>query len=131
MSASCCLQGREEADESFSMKSIQPSRENLESLQNDWIVLKGKLTDAFSEENRNRSDLMKEAIELYHSFISTFTRDVATVDGKRMDIKPLNDKERLRFIEEKISGRFAFIQLDALFSEAMKKAASQLARIHR
>ncbi|WOV89072.1 hypothetical protein QWT69_08200 [Sporosarcina oncorhynchi] len=113
------------------MMSFHPSRENLESFQNDWIVLKGKLAIAFSEENQKKSDLMREAIGLYHSFISTFTRDVATSDDEGMDIRPLNAKERLRFIEEKMSGRFAFIQLDALFSEAMKKAASQLARIHR
>lgn len=109
------------------MSTLHASKENLRLFQSSWNELKEKLTTAFSEKNTNKNDLMREAIELYHSFINTFSKDDSIVPNNGMDIRPLNDVERLRFIEGKMSGSFAFIQLEALFSEAMKKAASQLA----
>lgn len=100
-------------------------RESLEEFRNSWLLLKGKLIIAFSTKSTMKTELMIEAIELYQSMIANFAENNHLSHG--LDIRPLNDKERLQFIIKKTSNQSAFIQLEALFSEAIKKAASQLA----
>lgn len=104
-------------------------KESLEEFRNSWLLVKEKLAIAFSNNDLIKTELMKEAIYLYHSMVAKFAEDNARSFG--IDIRPLNDIERLQFITEKVSSRFAFIQLEALFSEAIKKAASQLAMRNR
>ena len=70
--------------------------------------------------------MMEKAIENYLLMLESFSNHSHSSVSISL-IEPLNGNERIQFIREKITGHFAYIQLDALYTEAMKKAVSRLA----
>lgn len=97
-------------------------KELLYSFWNQWLKMKAEIEVAYKRKDSEAVNLMGHAIENYLAMLRTFDSGDST-----STIEPLNGKERLQFIRSKITGHFAFVQLDALYTEAMKKAVSQLA----
>jgi hypothetical protein len=103
-------------------------RDTLYSFWNAWLDMKKSIEDAYKQKDSRAADLMEKAIENYIRMVESFLHANPSVPGDiKLSIEPLNGEERLQFIRSKISGYFAYVQLDALYTEAMKKAVSQLA----
>ncbi|MFC5603287.1 YpoC family protein [Sporosarcina koreensis] len=99
-------------------------KEMLYAFWNNWLDMKVGIEEAYKHKNAEAANMMDKAIENYVKMLGTFMR----VDSStKSSIEPLNGEERLQFIQDKISVYFAFVQLDTLYTEAMKKAVSQLA----
>lgn len=90
--------------------------------------MKDDIEDAYKRRNPEAAEMLDKAIENYLAMLGSFQEDVSLGLGYSTSlIEPLNGRERLQFIIRKREGHFAYIQLDALYTEAMKKAVSQLA----
>ncbi len=90
--------------------------------------MKEKIEEAYEQKDSRAINMMEKAIDNYSAMLGAFLPDDSSVHGEiTSSIEPLNGKERLQFIRSKITGHFAYVQLDALYTEAMKKAVSRLA----
>lgn len=90
--------------------------------------MKGKIGNAYRLKSPEAADMMEIGIENYLAMLQSFMDvDPSCTDRNSESIEPMNGKERLEFIRGKIEGHFAFVQMDALYTEAMKKAVSRLA----
>lgn len=88
--------------------------------------MKEGIEDAYKRRDPIAAKRMDKAIENYLAMLGSF---LPNEPGSSISsIEPLNGSERLQFILTKRTGHFAYVQLDALYTEAMKKAVSQLAR---
>jgi len=104
-------------------------KETLYSFWNGWLDVKQSIEDAYKQKDPRVADMMEKAIENYLAMNESFLQVESSVTNEiKSSIEPLNGKERLQFIRDKITGYFAYIQLDALYTEAMKKAVSQIAK---
>ena len=104
-------------------------KELLYSFWNNWLGMKANIEDAYKQKDPDAANMMVEAIENYLAMIESFLLIEPSVSGgNKSSIEPLNGAERLAFIRGKISGYYAYVQLDALYTEAMKKAVSQIAK---
>ncbi|MDN4608706.1 YpoC family protein [Sporosarcina highlanderae] len=96
---------------------------------NNWIWLNEKIATAFKQRDSKVENLMELAVDNYTEMIGSFVNIVAhAIDDPSEVIEPLNGRERLDFIRGRLNREFAYIQLDALYTEANKKAVSLLAR---
>src|SRR3954471_11890334 len=100
-------------------------KDTLYSFWNNWMDMKEEIERSYQRKDPLAVVLMEKAIENYLLMIESFLPSKPSI--ARSSIEPLNGKERLQFIREKITAHFAYIQLDALYTEAMKKAVSRLA----
>lgn len=100
----------------------------LYSFWNNWLDMKDRIEEAYKQKNSEAVNMLDKAIENYLAMLQSFVYvGSSTLDRPTSMIEPLNGKERLQFILTKRRGYFAFVQLDALYTEAMKKAVSRLA----
>lgn len=88
--------------------------------------MKERIEEAYKQKNPEAADLMDMAIGNYLEMLGSFKNAESSSLDVSM-IEPLNGKERLQFIRTKRVGHFAYVQLNALYNEAMKKAVSRLA----
>ncbi|WP_239430014.1 YpoC family protein [Sporosarcina sp. ACRSL] len=103
-------------------------KEMLYSFWNNWLDLKEEIEGAYKRKDPAVSIMMETAIENYLMMLELFLLvNPSDSSSSRFSIEPLNGKERLEFIRGKIAGHYAYVQLDALYTEAMKKAVSRLA----
>lgn len=104
-------------------------KELLYSFWNNWLDMKASIEDAYKQKDPKAAHMMEIAIDNYLEMVESFLFvEPFVTEGKKSSIEPLNGEERLAFIRSKISGYYAYIQLDALYIEAMKKAVSQIAK---
>ncbi len=90
--------------------------------------MKEQIEKAYQRKEPSAADLMVKAIENYLLMLRSISiTNPSDPHSARSMIEPLNGNERLQFIRERIEGYFAYVQLDALYTEAMKKAVSRLA----
>lgn len=103
-------------------------KELLYSFWNRWLDMKARIEEAYKQKDPEAAYMMEKAIENYLGMLGSFSHvDTLDLGGSTSLIEPLNGQERLLFIRRKITGYFAYIQLDALYIEAMKKAVSRMA----
>lgn len=94
-----------------------------------WLWLSDEITTTLKQKDPKVGILMETAIINYTEMLSSFVFiEPSAVEDTSQAIEPLNGHERLLFIREKVNREFAYIQLNALYSEAQKKAVSLLAR---
>lgn len=90
--------------------------------------MKDGIEDAYRRKDSKAVNMMDEAIDNYLAMLGSFLCVDSLGQGdSTSSIEPLNGKERLQFILSKKTGHFAYVQLDALYTEAMKKAVSRMA----
>lgn len=87
--------------------------------------MKVLIEEAYKQRDPEVANLMDKAVENYLAMLGSFLPLHSSIPTS--SIEPLNGEERLQFIRNKLAAHFAFVQLDALYTEAMKKAVSQLA----
>ena len=67
---------------------------------------------------------MDVAIDNYNELLEHGGNEFDDRKGKVVyTLFPLNGEERFEFVKDKISSHYAYIQLDALFTETKKKVA--------
>lgn len=90
--------------------------------------MKVRIEEAYKQKDPEAAYMMEKAIENYLGMLGSFSHfDSIGLGGSTSLIEPLNGNERLQFIHNKIASYFAYVQLDALYTEAMKKAVSRMA----
>ncbi|MCM3637661.1 hypothetical protein M3152_08000 [Sporosarcina luteola] len=100
----------------------------LYSCWNNWLDMKERIEEAYKQKSPEAANLIDIAIGNYMEMLGLFMNtESSSIDVSL--IEPLNGIERLQYIRTKRAGHFAYVQLDALYSEAMKKAVSRLAMI--
>ena len=68
--------------------------------------------------------MMEEAIRDYEELLQRGGEILDERKGKMINtLLPLNGEERFQFVKDKISSHYAFVQLDALYTETKKKVA--------
>lgn len=98
------------------------------SFWNRWLNMKDGIENAYRRRDSEAANMMDKAINNYLAMLGSFLYvDSFGPGNSTSSIEPLNGKERLQFIQSKKTGHFAYVQLDALYTEAMKKAVSQMA----
>ncbi|MFS0687879.1 YpoC family protein [Sporosarcina sp. 179-K 8C2 HS] len=103
-------------------------KETLYFFWNNWLAMRERIEEAYEQKDPRAIKMMEKAIDNYSAMLSAFLPAASSVHRDKTSlIEPLNGKERLQFIRSKITGHFAYVQLDALYTEAMKKAVSRLA----
>lgn len=90
----------------------------------NWVNLEERIKVLFSRREKGADVVMKSGIVLYKALLE----QCSTEEERLM---PLNNAERLAFVEENPSNYAAFRQLQELFNEMDKKIASRRARLGR
>ena len=105
------------------MNRLQKSidKENIKPFYDEWLIVENKLQELFSTRKKGAEDYMIQGITLYKSLLNH-----CNADGEI--IEPLNNAERLDFIEAKPASYAAFRQLQELFKEMEKKLAAKRAK---
>ncbi|WP_052131402.1 YpoC family protein [Planococcus sp. CAU13] len=83
-----------------------------------WSQLEQEISLLFGNKTGNTEAKMKEGISLYKALLAQ-----CSTEEERLE--PLNNAERLKFIEENFATYAAFRQLQELFKEMQKKIASK------
>ncbi|WP_432359012.1 YpoC family protein [Sporosarcina sp. UB5] len=106
--------------------SKMDKKELLYSYWNNWLDMKENVEEAYKRNDPEVASMMEKAIENYADMIELFS--YVNPNGDRIiPVEPLNGEERLEFIREKLMKYHAYVQLDALYTEVLKKAVSRLA----
>ncbi|MGG0668183.1 YpoC family protein [Lederbergia citrisecunda] len=100
-------------------------KELFYSFWNCWLDMKEEIGNAYKRRDPEAAKMMDKAIENYLAMLGSFLP--IDTGSSASPIEPLNGKERLQFIHSKRAGHFAYVQLDALYTEAMKKTVSRFA----
>ncbi|MFD1203922.1 YpoC family protein [Sporosarcina contaminans] len=104
-----------------------PDRKTLYLYIDRWEAMKEKL-HTIKDAKADFTLVMREAIKNYQELLIAFGySDQHATATPILRIEPLNGKERLQFVEKTLNKRYAIIQLDALYTEAKKKAAQIIA----
>ncbi|CAM3054716.1 YpoC family protein [Filibacter tadaridae] len=107
-----------------------PTEEN--SLENrpltpyfdQWESIREKIERLYDEKDYQAVELMKVSIEKYGELLELGGTGLDERTGKLVyKLIPLNGVERFEFVKSKVDSHYAYIQLDALFTETKKKAA--------
>lgn len=99
-------------------KSIENDR--IAPFYVSWSQLEKEISLLHSTKEKKAETEMKQGIELYKALL-----DQCTAEDEKLE--PLNNSERLAFIEANRSTYAAFRQLNELFNEMQKKIASKRA----
>lgn len=103
------------------LKSIEP--DNISPFFDSWSRFEKEIS-ALHVRKDNKSDfLMKQGIALYKALLQQCS-------GDSEKLEPLNNLERLTFVEDHPSSYAAFRQLQELFNEMHKKIASKRAMLN-
>jgi hypothetical protein len=109
-------------------KPEQNEKDKFYFYWNTWLGMKEEIEEAYQRKDPSVVARMEKAIENYSLMLESFLiNNLSDPSGSLSSIEPLNGKERLHFIHTKIASHFAYVQLNALYTEAMKKAVSRLA----
>ena len=99
-------------------------KSNLAPFLKKWDSIKDEIESEYSEKSKQAVVLMKTAIENYTELLEYGGKELNERTGKEKYILlPLNGEERFEFIKARIKSHYAFVQLEALYSESRKKAA--------
>jgi len=100
------------------------NKEQLDPYFQWWDSKREEIEKSYNENNRQAVILMEEAIINYSNLLQEGGEEINERNGKASyRLLPLNGIERFEFIKEKIASHYAFVQLDALYTEVKKKAA--------
>lgn len=96
-----------------------------------WDANRESIELFYTQKDRQALEMMEEAILAFDELLELGGKVLDERKGKMVyTLEPLNGEERLAFIKAKISSHYAFIQLDALYTETRKKV-SRLSIIKR
>lgn len=106
------------------MNRLQKSidKENIKPFYDEWVILENILLEIFNNRKKGSEEFMIQGITLYKSLLNH-----CSADGEPFE--PLNNAQRLQFIEANPSAYAAFRQLQELFKEMEKKLASKRAML--
>lgn len=89
-----------------------------------WDVKRESIETLYAQKDKRAKERMGEAVELYEKLLDLGGTEMDARNGRNVyRLSPLNGNERLDFVKAKLASHYAFVQLDALFSEMKKKAA--------
>ncbi|MER2088954.1 MAG: YpoC family protein [Sporosarcina sp.] len=89
-----------------------------------WETMRNKIEAFYNQKDQQAVGLMESAIKMYSELLKNGGKVVDDRKGKVVyTLLPLNGEERFEFVKDKISSHYAYIQLDALFTETKKKVA--------
>ena len=108
------------------MNTLQKSieQEKISPFFISWVKLEEEIKVLFGKREKSADVLMKDGIFLYKALL----KQCSTEEECMM---PLNNAERLAFVEENPANYAAFRQLQELFNEMHKKIASKRATLGR
>src|SRR6185437_11292366 len=87
-----------------------------------WETARDDIEMFYNQKDRQAIEMMEEAIENYNELLEQGGKMFDERKGKTVyTLLPLNGKERFEFVKDKISSHYAFVQLDALYTETKKK----------
>jgi hypothetical protein len=100
------------------------NKELLAPYFDQWDTVRHQIEAFYDQKNHQAVELMNVAIENYSELLEHGGKLVDDRKGKIVyTLLPLNGEERFEFVKDKISSHYAYIQLDALFTETKKKVA--------
>ena len=100
------------------------SKEFLTAHYDKWDVVKEKIEKLYSLDVKEAIKFMEIAIRDYEELLEYGGSELNKRTGKMEALLlPLNGEERFQFVKDRIASHYAYIQLDALYSETKKKAA--------
>ncbi len=86
--------------------------------------MKEEIEKLYNIEDKEAITYMEIAIRNYTQLLEYGGSELNQRTGKMVArLLPLNGDERLQFVKDKIASHYAYVQLDALYTEAKKKAA--------
>jgi len=89
-----------------------------------WEAVREEIENFYQQKDNQAVELMESAIENYNILLELGGSKFDDRKGKVVyTLLPLNGEERFEFVKDKISSHYAYIQLDALFTETKKKTA--------
>jgi hypothetical protein len=83
-----------------------------------WDQVRNEIEQLYVNQDKKAMQLMKVAIQSYTELLES-----GGVEQGKFVCQPLNGEERIQFVQEKIASHYAFVQLDALYTEVKKKIA--------
>ncbi|GEM_PF-3668088 len=86
-----------------------------------WASCKAGIQEKYDRKDGSVREDMNEAIGQYETLLGICASAGGT--DRRTKLEPLNGEERLQFVKDKVASPFAFVQLDALYTELQKKTA--------
>ncbi|WP_336246407.1 YpoC family protein [Sporosarcina cyprini] len=107
--------------------NAEAAKSKVDNAMKTWSSLQETIHQGRAEKNPSVGQWMRQAIQLYEEMLAVYCDAV----DERSAIEPMNGKERIDFVKLKLRSPQAFQQLQALFKEAAKKAASLYARSKR
>lgn len=103
-------------------KSIEPGK--ISPFFDVWYKLEEEINANLANRVKSPPAVMEEGVDLYKALLAHCSAD-------KEQLEPLNNAERLAFIESNLSHYAAFRQLQELFNEMQKKLASRRAMLGR
>lgn len=100
-------------------------KDQIDCFYQKWEAQRIGIESMYRNQNRQVHEQMQQAILNYEKMLTIGGMEQKTGQYR---LSPLNGFERLAFVKEKIATRYAFIQLDALYTESKKKAARLFAQ---
>ena len=89
-----------------------------------WKSVRDQIEAFYDEKDHQAVELMNAAIMNYSELLEHGGKTFDDRKDKAVyTLLPLNGEERFEFVKDKISSHYAYIQLDALFTETKKKVA--------
>ncbi len=99
-------------------------KEQLVPYFDQWKIVRVKIEAFYDQKDPKAIEFMNEAIASYSELLERGGKAFDDRKGKTVYLLlPLNGEERFEFVKDKISSHYAFVQLDALFTETKKKVA--------
>ena len=99
-------------------------KELLAPYFDQWETMRDQIESFYDQKDQQAVELMNVAIENYSELLENGGKVLDDRKGKVVyTLLPLNGEERFEFVKDKISSHYAYIQLDALFTETKKKVA--------
>ncbi|GKV67979.1 hypothetical protein NCCP2716_04770 [Sporosarcina sp. NCCP-2716] len=110
----------------MSLEDTKITKERLAPYFEQWASCKPEIQEKYDRKDASVHEDMTDAIGRYEILLGICA--MAGGSDRRTRLEPLNGKERLQFVKDKIASPFALIQLDGLYIELQKKAARYTAR---
>lgn len=104
----------------------QITKERVDKWYMEWELLRNHIHAAHDERNGQAKQLMEQGIQLFWNFILESSQTTSTAINRQdeFELMPLNGSERLQFIQLRPAQYACYRQLDELFKETKKRAAS-------
>ncbi|WP_342512187.1 YpoC family protein [Sporosarcina sp. FSL K6-1522] len=102
----------------------QFDKETLAPFFEEWEAIREDIAALYAGQDRQVIGIMTTAIEKYQELLEYGGQEPNERTGK-IDyiLLPLNGEERFEFVKAKIASHYAYVQLDALYTETKKKVA--------